>query len=76
MEEIYEKAKEGSSLVIIEEMDLILFSMYKLGSKEDNDIKEVLEKVTKLVKEFKFESFNSKDEDHVYFIKEFVYRKL
>jgi len=68
MEEINEKAKAKSSLIITDEMDSILFSLYKLESKEENVIQEILQNASKLIMEFKFESYNSKDEDNVYFI--------
>ena len=68
MEEINEKAKAKSSLIITDEMDSILFSLYKLESKEEKVVQEILEKASKLIMDFKFESYNSKDEDNVYFI--------
>jgi len=71
MEEINEKAKAKSSLLITDEMDSILFSLYKLESKEEKVVQEILEKASKLIMDFKFESYNSKDEDNVYFINKF-----
>ena len=72
MEEINEKAKAKSSLLITDEMDSILFSLYKLESKEEKVVQEILEKASKLIMDFKFESYNSKDEDNVYFINKLV----
>jgi len=52
-------------------MDSLLFSLFKLELKKENVIRKTLEKTTKIIIDFKFECYNSKDENEVFFINKF-----